>query len=375
MPEYTPPSGGGGGIDGTLSANRVSFASDSDTLTDDADFTYDSTNDLLTVTKTLTQVVVDVYNATGSAIAAGTPVYVTGSVTANKPNVEPSDADNASTMPSAGIVTNQIGAGSSGYMAISGVINGISLSVITDVSPSAGDILYVSTTAGKLTVTKPTGVTSLIQNVGRIISTNGGNFRMTVNNIGRTNDVPNGLGEVVRYGLTSNKSIASGVRYTFTSSEFTAFDEDTNVVGFSGTSITLKGAGTFNVNLYGYFAANANLAALGPQVINPPGDPGATQTAITNIQAKLDAFIENELEFDLSIGSASVSNLYAYNRNIINMGDSPVRFSQFTTATIVTTGDTVINLSGYIVWPQSASLIATTSGGAQYTGFTITKVV
>ena len=180
-----------GGIDGALTANRVSFASDSDTLADDADFTYDATNDLLTVTKILTQVVVDVHNATGSAIAAGTPVYVTGSVTANKPNVEPSDADNASTMPSAGIVTNQIGAGSAGYMAISGIINGISLSVITDVSPSAGDTLYVSTTTGELTVTKPTGATSQIQNVGRIISTNGGNFRMTVNNIGRTNDVPN----------------------------------------------------------------------------------------------------------------------------------------------------------------------------------------
>ena len=212
MPEYTPPAGGSGTIDGTLTANRVSFASDSDTLADDADFTYDATNDLLTVTKILTQVVVDVHNATGSAIAAGTPVYVTGSVTANKPNVEPSDADNASTMPSAGIVTNQIGAGSAGYMAISGVINGISLSVITDVSPSAGDTLYVSTTTGELTVTKPTGTTSQIHNVGRIISINGGVFNMTVNNIGRTNDVPNEFtvpGGIEAASLTSTSTIQS----------------------------------------------------------------------------------------------------------------------------------------------------------------------
>ena len=180
-----------GTIDGTLTANRIPFASDSDTLTDDGDFTYDSTNDLLTVTKVLTQVVVDVHNATGSAIPAGTPVYVTGSVTSNKPNVEPSDANNAATLPSVGIVTNNIGAGSSGYIAISGVINGVSSSVITDVSPAAGDILYVSTTVGELTTTKPTGTSDLIQNVGRILSINGGNFRMTVNNLGRTNDVPN----------------------------------------------------------------------------------------------------------------------------------------------------------------------------------------
>lgn len=191
MPDYTPPSGGSGTIDGTLTTNRIPFASDSDTLTDDADFSYDSTNDLLTVTKVLTQVVVDVHNATGSSIPAGTPVYVTGSVTSNKPNVEPSDANNAATLPSVGIATNTIGAGSSGYVAISGVINGVSSSVITDVSPAAGDILYVSTTVGELTTTKPTGTSDLIQNVGRILSINGGNFRMTVNNLGRTNDVPN----------------------------------------------------------------------------------------------------------------------------------------------------------------------------------------
>lgn len=181
----------GSGIDGTLTAGRIPFASDSDTLTDDGGMTYDSTSDLLTVTKVLTQVVVDVHNATGSSLPAGTPVYVTGSVTSNKPNVEPSDANNASTLPSVGIVTNNIGAGSSGYIALSGLINGISSSVITDVSPAAGDILYVSTTVGELTTTKPTGPTDLVQNVGRILSINGGNFKMTVNNLGRTNDVPN----------------------------------------------------------------------------------------------------------------------------------------------------------------------------------------
>ena len=62
------------------------------------------------------------------------------------------------------------------------------------------------------------------------------------------------------------------------------------------------------------------------------------------------------------------------------MGDSVVRFSQFATATIETTGDTVIQLSGYTVWGQTPSLIATGSSdnlsgnNPQYTGFTITKV-
>ena len=208
-----------GAIDGTLTAGRIPFASDSDTLSDDGDMTYDSTNDLLQVTKILTQVVVDVHNATGSALPAGTPVYVTGSVTSGKPNVEPSDANNVSTLPSVGIVTNNIGAGSSGYIAISGLINGISTSIITDVSPAAGDILYVSTTVGELTTTKPTGASDLIQNVGRILSINGGNFKMTVNNLGRTNDVPNQIqmrsAPVVTGNTSPSASAADSGKYFY----------------------------------------------------------------------------------------------------------------------------------------------------------------
>ena len=55
--------------------------------------------------------------------------------------------------------------------------------------------------------------------------------------------------------------------------------------------------------------------------------------------------------------------------------------SQFTTATIETTADTVIELSGYIVWTGSnRRLVATGSSDPysnnvpNYTGFTIRKV-
>ena len=152
---------------------------------------------------------------------------------------------------------------------------------------------------------------------------------------------------IVRYGLTSDETLSSGTRYTFTSADFTGYATDSNVASFSGTSITLKGAGIFEVNLYGYFAAD---------------------TANSN------------LEFDLSIGDSSQSNRYAYYRNIINL-NHVVRMSQFTTATIKTTADTVINLSGYIVWTGSnRKLVATGSSDPysnntpHYTGFTIRKV-
>jgi len=158
--------------------------------------------------------------------------------------------------------------------------------------------------------------------------------------------------ELVRYGLTSDEGLSSGSRYTFTSADFTAYAADTNVVTFSGENITLKGAGIFEVNLYGYFAAAA-------------GGSG-------------------NLEFDLSIGDGNQHNKYAYNRYLA-ANTIVVRFSQFTTATIKTTGDTIIKLSGYMVFGGGSGadplrFLATGSSdpqsanNPQYTAFTIRKV-
>ena len=177
---------------------------------------------------------------------------------------------------------------------------------------------------------------------------------------------------IVRYRLTSDKALSNASRYTFTSGDFTAQTTNSDVATFSGTTITLKGAGTFSVKLYGYFLGDANVTAVGPQIINPPGDAGATQGAVNAIQAGLDAVIGSTVEFDLSIGSSSVANLHGYSRFILNL-NYVVRMAQFSTATIETTGDEVIKLSGYIAWAGGNLKLHGTSS-FQATGFTIHKV-
>jgi hypothetical protein len=76
-----------------------------------------------------------------------------------------------------------------------------------------GKTVYVSpTNAGRLTKTKPTTSTDLIQNVGRIINVDGNNVKIAVNNIGRSNDVPNSFsttGNIDAGSLTVNSD------YTF----------------------------------------------------------------------------------------------------------------------------------------------------------------
>ena len=153
--------------------------------------------------------------------------------------------------------------------------------------------------------------------------------------------------KLVRYGLTTNEGLSSGSRYTFTSGDFTAYSADATVVTFSGEDITLKGAGIFEVNLYGYFLANT---------------------------------ASGQLILDLSIGDTNQFNRYAYLRNVITLNDV-VRMSLISTATIITTGDTVIELSGFITWGGSSPEFLATGSADPYsnnvpnsTAFTIRKV-
>ena len=153
----------------------------------DGNFTYTSALELLNVGKIKTQIILEVDNDTASR------------------------ADSSSTMPAVGIVTNNIGAASSGYVTINGVIN-ISDAVIDDTlsdPADVGKILYVSpTTAGNLTITKPTTTTHLIQNVGKIVGINGSNVKITISNTGRTNDVPNTIS--ITGSITGSSIIKSG---------------------------------------------------------------------------------------------------------------------------------------------------------------------
>jgi hypothetical protein len=89
----------------------------------------------------------EVRNATGSTIAKGTPVYISGYST--KPTIAKSDSDDLTTFPVVGITQSAISNSADGVIIISGVFEGINTSSYT-----AGDILYVAN-GGGLTDTIP----------------------------------------------------------------------------------------------------------------------------------------------------------------------------------------------------------------------------
>jgi len=248
--------GGGGSIGGTISAPQVAYATGTDTIGGVSGFEYDATNNLLAAEKSKTQVIIEVENDSASAIPAGTPVYITTTVGGGgRPRVLAANASAAGTMPSLGIVTNQIGggAGTQGYVAISGALNGLSTvsgaifdSAIT--TGNLGDVVYVSTTTGKLTVTKPNTVAGdYIQNVGRIVGINGGNCKMQISNIGRFNDVPN------TFSIVGDMSTTASVGAGIASPSYPL-----EVVGLSATDGRIHGLTGSSANPITLTAATSN---------------------------------------------------------------------------------------------------------------------
>lgn len=127
--------------------------------------------------------VITVRNNSGSTIAKGKAVYVTGVVSAT-PTVGLATNLSTSTMPAVGIVTDDIANNTDGSIVGYGEITNVDTSGF---NPS--DTLYVST-VGNLTNVKPTG-TALIQNIGSCLKVSASAGSILVQGAGRSNDVPN----------------------------------------------------------------------------------------------------------------------------------------------------------------------------------------
>ena len=104
------------------------------------------------------QLQVKVTNNTGSTIAAGQVVYISGSYIGN-PTIALARADSFSTVVVVGVTTVSMVNNGNGYIVISGVVNGVNTSGFT-----AGQDLFLSpTTAGGLTSTVPSNPNYAVQ--------------------------------------------------------------------------------------------------------------------------------------------------------------------------------------------------------------------
>jgi hypothetical protein len=148
-------------------------------------------------------------NETGSLISKGMPIYIVG-YSGNRVLIAPAEASNSAKMPAVGLLETDIADASNGHYTILGVAKNINTS-----SYAVNETLYVAS-AGGLTNVRPTGATTLIQNIGKVVNV-GNNGEILVMGPGRSNDVPNTL--VARTGLYTNE--ANGIRlYDLDSSNY-----------------------------------------------------------------------------------------------------------------------------------------------------------
>ncbi len=165
-------------------------------------------------------------NTSGSLIPKGTPIYITGyHIGSDRPTIAPADATTSATMPSAGTVDEDLANNAAGQVVAVGRINDIDTS-----SFSAGDTLYVSTTAGTFQNTKPTGVNEIIQSAARVLRSHASNGRIIVQGANRANDLPNS-GSMVSLDVGNINLISNTISTTA---------GDLQLKAFSGSSLTLQ---------------------------------------------------------------------------------------------------------------------------------------
>lgn len=152
---------------------------------------------------------IQVRNDEGSTISAGAPLYSKGEIGgSNRILVGVCDANDSAKMPCIGIAHSEMNTTDTkdNSAVVSGIYN-TNISGFT--SLSVGDNLYIQDD-GSLSQTKPTGESSLIQNVGIVLKTNGSICQgLLVSAIGRTNDVPNLDQNALFIGNGSNQAVAT----------------------------------------------------------------------------------------------------------------------------------------------------------------------
>jgi len=173
----------------------------------------------------------------GINLVKGDPVYIYGSVGASaRLYVDLADADSTATnnlgdgkMPCVGLLDQDLSPNGEGTATVVGKLRNLITNPIDGDVPNENDTVYVKS-GGGLTLTKPTGSTNLIQNVGqvgRVSTSSDGNIVVAA--LLRSNDVPN-LPEG-RIWIGDGNTIVSDTVYV---------DEPNNRVGIGTTDPQAK---------------------------------------------------------------------------------------------------------------------------------------
>ena len=224
--------------------------------TDSASLTYNSTTGAFVYTDPTgspgpaSRIQIDVRNQTGSTITAGSAVYISGT-SGNNELITLADADG--TNPAMGIVVSDISNNSNGVIVTNGEVTGIDTSAY-----AVNDTLYLSSTAGALTTTRPSSANQIVQNIARVVKVHAVNGIIVVQGSGRANDVPNldhkdvFIGNTTGYevrNLTTADITEDASKLFFTDARAISAVEGEDTLNFSevtANDLSVRATGTIN---------------------------------------------------------------------------------------------------------------------------------
>ncbi len=203
IPQYS--AGGGGGIAAVVDDTTPQLGGDLDLNTYDVTGTG---NINITGTVTSDDFIGDLNgairfaakNESGATLLKGKVVSITG-VSGNQTLVDLADADDATARPAFGLVYADANNNAACEVVTLGNLTGLNTSAFTE-----GDTLYVSTSAGELTATPPSGESADIQNIGRVIRSHASAGIIKVGGAGRANATPNLDSAKMFLGNASNQA-------------------------------------------------------------------------------------------------------------------------------------------------------------------------
>lgn len=145
-------------------------------------------------------------NRSGGTLTRGQVVFISGH-SGNETEVQLAEADAPASMPAFGLVNDASSTDNSNVViATFGTISGMNTSAFSE-----GDTVYVSTTAGELVSTPPSGEASQIQNMGQVVRSHATQGIIKVIGAGRSNATPNLDDGDIFIGNASNQTTTAAL--------------------------------------------------------------------------------------------------------------------------------------------------------------------